>query len=167
MGRKGRAIFLPNIYKDESKFLTAETLSVIVNDSYVGSNTIELDTSKIEDISVLTEDDILLYEAKELGPKIKLLNESWKKKQYCGYGIFVKYGGFIYEGMFNNNCINGFGMFISPDGKIKAGQYRNFTPKGDGEIYSKIEGQLKYILHRRKIDISCFIGEENIKKSQY
>jgi hypothetical protein len=79
----------------------------------------------------------------------------------------LQYGGYIYEGFFNNNCINGFGMYISPDCIIKTGLYNNFTPKGNGEIYSKIEGQLKFALYRRGIDLSCFIGEENIKKIEY
>lgn len=111
----------------------------------------------------ITEDDKLFAEVQKMQPKQNKLKELWLKKQYIGYGIYLQYGGYIYEGIFNNNYINGYGLYITPQGLIKKGMYDNFIPKGTGDIYTNVEGRLAFVLHRRRIDKNCFIGEYAIK----
>ena len=49
---------------------------------------------------------------------------------------------------------------------IKKGIYNNFIPKGEGDIYTKIEGGLAFLLDRKTIDKNCFIGEKNLKSEK-
>lgn len=162
MVRKWKAVYLPNIYKSNGEHSTQYDYSKYMGGFQYSSNFEQEKVNSMMDAPI-TEDDKLLLEVERMKSKQCELNEIWQKKQYVGYGIFVKYGGYIYEGMFNNNYINGHGLCITPEGLIKKGIYNNFIPKGEGDIYTKIEGRLAFILHRRNIDKDCFLGEDAIK----
>jgi len=98
---------------------------------------------------------------------IKSPEEKWATKNYCGYGIYLQDDGYIYEGIFQNNWINGLGMFISSNGKVKQGYYNNFRIKGSGEIFSEMEDEFLKEIKKRNIDMSCFIGNEKLIDGQY
>lgn len=156
MTRKSRAIFLPNLYNNESKYLVGSRQSEITN---YGLDLTYGKTRLIDDVNMPENYEEIMNANKRKREK------KCGNKEYCGYGIFRKENGYIYEGWFRNNVMNGYGMYISPDGKIKTGEYKNFILKGIGQIYDEIELSLKWDLRSRGIDVSCFLGESVIEKS--
>lgn len=165
MARKWKAVYLPNIYKSNGEHSTQYDYSKYGGELQYSSNFDQGKNISLMD-KLIKDEERLSLERKVVKSKQCELNEKWRKKQYVGYGIFVKYGGHIYEGIFDNNYMNGYGLYITPGGTIKKGIYNNFIPKGEGDIYTKIEGRLAFLLDRKTIDKNCFIGEENLKSEK-